>query len=359
MLHRGRSQGDRSLRFDNIVAAVGRQLRAGEAVDIDSIQQSHPDLKPELRQRLEMLVQIEHAARVAEARRSEECGPTLAEVDADILADEKSYLTEALPEYELMERLREGGQGVVYKARERVTGRIVAVKILLDGPMACSRRRERFAREVELVSRLRHPNIVTLYHNGLIRGRPFFAMEHIEGLPIDDYALLRDQTAGDLVGLCITICHALTYAHQRGIIHRDLKPSNLLIDADGQPHVLDFGLAKDIGGSGGTPDEKWISLPGHPIGTVPYLSPEQVDANQDVDIRSDIYSLAIVLFEILTASYPYSVDGDFRSVARNILEVEPARLCEVAGAQVRVDNPATRGINSDLEAVLLKALEKN
>ncbi|MCH7701313.1 MAG: serine/threonine protein kinase [Planctomycetes bacterium] len=353
------SKADRAARLGRLLDDVERQLEAGDAVDLASVQCENPELMPELGDRLQALEHIDSAVRRAEQIQATEGCSAPAQIVENIVADELALLRQALPEYDLWETLRHGGQGIVFKALERATGRTVAIKILLEGPLASERQRQRFNREMELISRLGHPNVVTLYSSGVVHGRPYFTMEYIDGLPIDDYALLRDLSAREIVGLFVTICHTLTYAHQRGIIHRDLKPSNILVDADGKPHVLDFGLAKDIVGSEGVGASERISMPGCSVGTLPYLSPEQVDATGDVDTRSDVYALGIVLFEVLSGRFPYPVDEDPRSVRQNILNQEPARLRDVMSTAEQAGDPAFRAINDDLEAVLLKSLEKD
>ena len=357
MLGHKRQQADCALQVDRVLRDVERRRATGAVVDSDSVLKAHPELMPELGDRLQTLERIESAAR--RAKRIGEEGRTGAETEIvdEFLAEEWRNRSDALPEYVLLEPLRHGGQGIVYRAVERATGRAVALKVLLDGPLASERQRQRFAREIELDSRLRHPNIVTLFHSGTVRGRPFFAMEYIDGLPVDDYALLRELSGRDIVSLFVQIARAIMYAHQRGIIHRDIKPSNILIDADGKPHLLDFGLAKDLAGSDEDADPS-PSIPGSVVGTLPYLSPEQVDVDGDVDTRSDIYSLAVVLFEVLAGGFPYPVDGDAQSTRRIILQREPARLGDVLRETDGADEPAAQAINDDLEAILLKALAK-
>lgn len=353
-----RRSANRAAEIDSLIDRLTKQLHTHAELDVTSIQHQYRHLMPELAERLRSLQAIQAAARQAEeipleTDRDDVPGPH----DA-ALKEEWDYLRQALPEYELVDRIDRGGQGVVYEAVERVTRRTVALKLLLDGPLASERQHYRFTREIELVSRLRHPNIVTLLHTGVVRGRPYFAMEYVDGLPIDDFAIMRELSGRQIVRLFVTICDALTYAHQRGIIHRDLKPSNILVDVDAQPHVLDFGLAKDIAGSDGGTNARWVSIPGRPVGTLPYLSPEQLDVAGDVDTRSDIYSLAVVLFQVVSGAFPYSIDGDPQTVRRQILEHEPARLRDIVTI-VGADDPAGRGINEDLESVLLKALEKD
>jgi len=269
-----------------------------------------------------------------------------------------SFFREALPKYDVQERIHYGGQGVVYRAVDRVAKRTVAIKVLLHGPLSSERQRRRLLREMEVVARLRHPDIVTLYEAGEVRGRPYLVMEFVDGMPIDDYVLLNDLSVRQIVRLYARVCRAVGNAHGLGVIHRDIKPANILVDAHGKPSVLDFGLAKDI--AAGDPNQSWTcSHTGEIVGTLPYLSPEQASgANRAVDVRSDIYSLGIVLFELITGSFPYPVDGSVDAVRANILSREPMRLRKGLGRNT-CDRPgALRDINDDLEKVVLKALAK-
>src|SRR5262245_36924768 len=150
--------------------------------------------------------------------------------------------------YELLEPLGHGTQGVVYKAVQTATKRPVAIKFLLGGHFASERRRGRFDREIELAAALRHPNIVTVFDSGTSNeGRHFYAMEFVEGAPLDDYLSRATLSVRDTLRLFAKICSAVEYAHLRGIIHRDLKPANVLLDRAGEPRVVDFGLAKLAG----------------------------------------------------------------------------------------------------------------
>ena len=275
------------------------------------------------------------------------------------LDEDWAFFREALPAYDVKERIHYGGQGVVYHAVHRPTKRMVAIKVLLDGPLASDRQRQRLSREMELVGRLQHPNIVTLYEAGEVRGRPFLVMEFVDGIPIDDYVLLNDLSVRQIVQLFAHVCRAVGSAHERGVIHRDIKPANVLVDASANPYVLDFGLARDVSAREVTQHRIAISQSGHVVGTLPYLSPEQADGlNDEVDVRSDIYALGIVLHLLITGVFPYPIDGSLDSVRHNILSREPSRLSRSLGLST-CDRPgALRDINDDLEKVVLKALEK-
>lgn len=348
--------GDRAQQLDRIIAEVSRRRNSGTVVDDAALERKYPHLMPELGERLRTLRAIEAAADHATQRPE---SPDSTDDSGAPLEEEWRFLSEALHGYELLERLHSGGQGVVYQAIQRSTHRVVAIKVLLHGPLATERQRHRFAREVDLISRLRHPNIVTLYDSGVVRGRHYFAMEFVDGLLLDDHFLLHRPTARERIALLAVVCRAVSYAHQRGIIHRDLKPSNILVDPDGQPHILDFGLAKDILGLGESEGAAPLSITGQVVGTLPYLSPEQVKGlDEEVDVRSDIYSLGVVLYEALAGCFPYAVLGNPEEVRTNILTREPASLRRTL-SHGKSDSGVWSGeINDDLEAVVRKALEK-
>ena len=236
--------------------------------------------------------------------------------------------------YADLAELARGGQGVVYTALQESTGRRVAIKLLGthadDDPLA----RRRFEREIDMVARLRHPNIVRLYDSGVTAdGRLYCVMDFIEGVPLDEHLEQHDAAQGGghggrgaergLVELLHAVTTAVSHAHQRGVIHRDLKPSNIRVDAEGRPHVLDFGLAKVV-----DPQER-ASLTvtrqvGGFAGSLPWASPEQVGGDpSDIDTRTDVYSIGVMLHHAVTGSFPYDVQGPVREVLNAIVEREP------------------------------------
>ena len=226
-----------------------------------------------------------------------------------------------VPGYRILGELYSGGQGTVYRGVQERTKRTVALKVMHGGGAAPAKSRARFSREVELIASMRHPHIVTVYDGGdLPDGGCFVAMEFIRGVPlVRADAIDRkmdDHTRSGLIRLKLEqmakICDAVQYAHLRGIIHRDIKPGNILIDRDGEPKVLDFGVAKVLGAQDGMD----MTLTGEFVGTFAYAAPEQVSgSSDDIDTRCDIYALGVVTYEMLTGRFPYDIAGPVSQTA--------------------------------------------
>lgn len=255
--------------------------------------------------------------------------------------------------YELLEEVHRGGQGIVFRARQLGTKRDVALKVLLEGAYASDTARRRFEREVELAASLKHPNIVTILDSGISLGRMYFVMEFIDGLRLDQFLRQKQLPIDKTLSLFMETCQAVNFAHQRGVIHRDLKPGNILVDADGKPHILDFGLAK--GTKSADPDATVadLSTTGQVIGTLAYMSPEQAAGSIDVDVRSDVYSLGVIFYEALLGRTPYAVNGPLGEVLQRIAHDDP-----VSPRSVRLSTRFGRQIDDEIETILLKALEK-
>ena len=253
--------------------------------------------------------------------------------------------------YEILDSLGEGGMGVVYLARQDHPPRRVALKLLRPG-LATQAMLRRFEHEAEVLGRLQHPGIAQIMEAGTAETgygpQPFFAMELVEGRRLTDYAEAHRLNVRQRLELLDKVCEAVQHAHQKGVIHRDLKPANILVQDDGQPKVLDFGVARVAG-----TDLQSASLhtePGQLLGTSPYMSPEQVAGNpRDLDTRSDVYALAVVGYELLTGRLPCGLDSKpLTEAVRAIAEDTPARLGSI--------NRVFRG---DLETIFRKALDKD
>ncbi len=265
--------------------------------------------------------------------------------------------------YEVLRELHRGGQGVVYQAVQKHTKRKVAIKVLLEGVHASPSAKRRFEREIELAAQLKHANIIAIFQSGLTSdGRQFCAMDYVRGLRLDEYVTEKKPSVEELLALFATICDAVMYAHQRGIIHRDLKPSNILVDAAGEPKVLDFGLAKQMA----SPSVTLVSMTGQVFGTLPYMSPEQTGSNPDeVDTRTDIYALGVVLYQLLTGRYPYPIDGQLAEVVQHIshtVPTPPTRQWSLESGITKRSSgrlkPGECPIDDEVQTIVLKALAK-
>ncbi|MFG0274612.1 MAG: serine/threonine-protein kinase [Phycisphaerales bacterium] len=255
--------------------------------------------------------------------------------------------------YTILDGLGAGGMGAVYLARQESPSREVALK-LLPSPAAADARL--FLREAEALGRLSHPGIAQIYEAGVwevaggVTPRPFIAMEHVDGVPLDAWVRRNAPSIEARIRMCIRVADAIAHAHQRGVIHRDIKPSNVLVaTADGVaiPKVIDFGIARiDEAGSDTT-----ISRDGERrlVGTIPYMSPEQVRGNADaIDTRTDVYAIGAVLYELLTMRRPFGEDGRVFETMRAICEIDPTPM-RLHDASIPID----------LDAITRKAMAKD
>jgi len=260
------------------------------------------------------------------------------------------YLPERIGSYRVLGIIGEGAMGVVYEAEQDRPHRHVALKVIRPG-LASATHLRRFEHEAEVLGRLQHPGIAQVYDAGVAETgngvQPFFAMELVRGRPLGDDVARRKLSMPERLTLFAQICDAVEHAHQKGIIHRDLKPANILVDPTGQPKVLDFGLARAVNA------DLYSTMhtgAGEMVGTVAYMSPEQVDGETDqLDIRSDVYALGVIAYELLADRSPYDLHRKpLTEMARIIREEEPARLSSVA-----------RRLPADVETIVAKALEKD
>jgi tetratricopeptide (TPR) repeat protein/predicted Ser/Thr protein kinase len=255
---------------------------------------------------------------------------------------------QSIGRYRIIRKIGEGGMGVVYEAEQQEPRRSVALKVIRGGAYVDDYQLRLFQREEQTLARLKHPHIAAIYEAGRTEeGQHFFAMELVSGVPLMQYVRERKPAVRERLRLFCRIAEAINYAHQRGVIHRDLKPSNVLVDADGNPKILDFGLAKIT--ESDVAVTTVVTELGKIQGTLPYMSPEQARGDPErIDLRSDVYSLGVMLFELLTEQLPYDVH---RAMLHEAVRV----ICEEAP---RKPSTISRTLRGDVETIALKALEK-
>jgi eukaryotic-like serine/threonine-protein kinase len=268
------------------------------------------------------------------------------------LMDEPSAAPPSLADYELLAEIARGGMGTVYRARHRRLNRVVALKMISAPHLAEEAAARRFRTEADAAASLDHPNIVPIYEVGESDGRLFYAMKLVEGGSLAHKLAEAKGAAGGAqrpyevrqgATLIATVARAIHYAHQRGILHRDLKPANILLDTHGEPHITDFGLAKNLDGQLST-----LTVSGATLGTPNYMPPEQArGGSKQLTTAADVYSLGAILYEMLTGEPPFRGPTPLETM-RRVVEEEPKR-------------PSTINLltDRDLETICLKCLEKD
>jgi tetratricopeptide (TPR) repeat protein len=372
------SSNSREIALNQLVQDCLRRQSTGEHLDVDAIIAAHPELLPELADELFRLKVIEAAWLNAEQTisQSEASTPSdlipspsgvlrilcpgcdvpidiMAEISATQFTCEQCGLTFSLvddsdssePEvkqighFELVEELGVGGFGKVWKAYDQKLARHVAIKLPRRRALTASAG-DQFLKEARAAARLRHPNIVSIHEVGTIDGRVFIVSELVVGKSLETWLKQHRMSHSEAARFFVKMAAALEHAHQRGIIHRDVKPANILIDENLEPYITDFGLARWSG------TEVAVSLSGEVIGMPNYMSPEQARGESNrADQRSDVYSLGVILFELLTGRVPFL--GNPQMVLRKIDEEDPP-----SPRQLR------DGVPRDLETICLKCLQK-
>jgi serine/threonine-protein kinase len=314
---------------------------------VESLEVAHSSLKPQLRDLIARAASVETDAFLQ----------TLPKIDAgNRVESDKEAPTgkqgEEIGPYRLIRELGSGGMGSVWLA-ERTDG-IMNRQVALKLPHIVGRRAglaERMAREREILATLNHPNIATLYDAGIASdGQPYLALEYAEGKPIDVYCNEHSLDVRARLKLFTQVANAVAHAHSKLVVHRDLKPSNILINAEGQARLLDFGIAKLLE-EGATKKTQLTELSGRAL-TPDYASPEQI-LGEPLTIASDVYSLGVILYELLAGVRPYKLKRDSRGALEDaILQSEPPKPSEVAAKQQR------KVLRGDLDTIVVKALKK-
>ncbi len=330
---------DRDERLALLLSDLTDRLARGESVDLEDACRRHADLADGLRALWGAVVVADVAASNSDGAASNW------DIAATTPKSDSAITDIALPcrfgDFELLEELGRGGMGIVYRACQLSLGREVAVKMILRGQFASGADRQRFRVEAEATARLDHPGIVPVYEVGEVSGRPYFNMKFIKGRTLGQRLAEGPLPAREAARILVSVARAIHEAHRHGVLHRDLKPSNILLDDDGQPHVTDFGLAKQLD------DPASLTRSGAVLGTPAYMAPEQAaGARGEVGPASDVYSLGAVLYHMLTGRPPFQAASAVDTVLL-VLEQDPV--------PPRMLNPK---VDRDLEMITLKCLQK-
>ena len=309
-----------------------RQAAGGE-VDIDAVCAEHPELAAGLRE-LWAAVMVCDAVADYEDSLSGSAGPSDAELDA-------IELPRRFGDYELVEELGRGGMGVVYRGRQTSLDRTVAIKMISRGRLASDEDQARFRAEAEAAAGLDHAGIVPVYEVGEHAGQPYFSMKYIAGETLSARLADGPLAPREAARLLSKVARAIEFAHDCGLLHRDLKPANILIDAAGEPHVTDFGLAKRTEGDAS------LTASGAILGTPMYMAPEQAAGTRgELSAATDVYSLGSVLYQMLTGRPPFQAATPVDTILL-LLEQDPP--------PPHVVNPK---VDRDLEMIALRCLQK-
>jgi serine/threonine-protein kinase len=323
-----------------VVSELSDRAQRGEAIDLEAECRHWPALAKDLRE-LWGVIAVARAAGSNSAHASPGSAMTLPSGGPSDFPSGQLALPARFGDYELREELGRGGMGVVYRAAQASLGREVAVKMILRGQLASKGDRERFEAEAQAAARLDHPGIVPVYEVGEIDGRAYFSMKHVRGTTLAQRLAEGPLPPREAAMLMAAVARAIHFAHMRGVLHRDLKPSNILLDEHGEPHVTDFGLAKQLEGAA------TLTKTGAVLGTPAYMAPEQASGQRgQVGPASDVYSLGVILYHMLTGRPPFQAASPGEMVLL-VLEQDPV--------PPRMLNPKA---DRDLEMICLRCLQK-
>jgi serine/threonine-protein kinase len=322
-------------RLAELLDAYLRELQAGRHPDRAAIVSEHPEMAS-------LVEYLDALERIAPPSGDALEPSASAEIPSSFLDVPQPAMPQDFGAYELLGEIGCGGMGVVYKARQKGLERIVAVKMILASHLASPDQVRRFQEEARAAAGLRHPHIVHIHEVGQCHGQHYFAMEYIEGMSLAERLARGPLEAEEAARLVLHVARAVEHLHQHGYIHRDLKPSNILLDAEGEPYVSDFGLAKAFApGSAAT-------TTGVIAGTPSYMSPEQAAGhNAEVGRSSDVYSLGAILYEAMTGRPPFRAESALDT------------LLAVLGGEPELPRRLNRRLPRELELICLKCLSRS
>jgi eukaryotic-like serine/threonine-protein kinase len=334
---------EREERLNQVLASYLEAAEAGWAPDRQKLLAQHADLATELADFFGNQDRLRALAKPCQATQDSD-SPTAAAAaggSAPLAAGS------TFGDYQIVAEIASGGMGVVYRARHVPLNRVVALKMILARDVGGAGAVRHFRMEAEAAAHLDHPHIVPIYEVGERDGQPYFTMKLIEGGGLNKQVGRFRNDQRSAARLLAAVARAVHHAHQRGILHRDLKPANILLDAQGEPHVTDFGLAKRLTAPTGTPDRPDLTRMGAVIGTASYMAPEQaMGQNHVLTTAADVYALGAILYELLTGRPPFRAETFMDTLLQVVKQepVSPRRL-----------NPR---VDADIERICLKCLEK-
>jgi tRNA A-37 threonylcarbamoyl transferase component Bud32 len=339
-MHPAPEDSARDRRLEAILHSYLQAVDAGQAPDRAAFLQQHPDFASELAAFFADQDELASMAQGMAAHVPAAGTTTTTPGQPPVLAP--GTQVRYFGDYVLLDEIARGGMGIVYKARQVSLNRLVALKMILAGQLASAADVQRFRREAEAAANLDNPHIVPIYEVGEHDGQHYFSMKLIEsGRSAVTLATAPERAAPKAIAqLLATVARAVHHAHQHGILHRDLKPANILLDAQGEPHVTDFGLARRIEG------DSRLTQTGAVIGTPSYMAPEQAAGRKELSTAADVYSLGAVLYELLTSRPPFVAATPLDTLLQ-VLEQEPEPPRKLVPQ-----------IDRDLETICLKCLDK-